>query len=519
MDEKTQESPEFKIKFNLGFFAILLLGMIWLGLFPSVLFAYWYFLIMPFSFTVTNLLLLVPLFFILYGLALVSSLITSKIGLWIVHKRIGPPIPGSYPLIMEEPQTRAFIIKGNIKNFGRWLYYFFHLNFLKVFWMRRMGVKIGKHVKLGRYVQDEELIELQDNVFLGHECVISGHLMDQTYITMNPTIVREGTIMRNLSGAVGGDVGPNSIFLRVTGAMKGQICRGNAIYEGVPCKKVKDNDLTPEEIKALKKEIRRIEKIDYVREKNAPIKISETKLFLMKFLAVIGGIAFGLIFPLLYGLLFKAVYSPTNHWWNILMLMPVPIIFIIGVMCFVIGAAIILKAFIVYYDRKADIPEGTYELNDPRAKYFKIKYFLRLFGLRLVHGTPFKIADVFFLSFFGNVKLGLAVKVDDAVIDPQYLEIGENTQVATGARIHTHDIINGELYIKKVKIGSNCVIGAYAHIKPGLELADGSVVAVAAWMRKNRKCPRPALWLGKPSFELPLEVLTKMARLKGKYVD
>ncbi|HUX98556.1 MAG TPA: hypothetical protein VMV49_03325 [Candidatus Deferrimicrobium sp.] len=514
-------SPEEKEPkmFNFSSFVILFFGMNWVGLFPSIMIGYWFFRTFPFSFTPLYLLLMIPLFFILYSIALLSSLISSKIGVWIVHKRITIPQAGSYPLSMDNPTTRAFILKGNIRNFGRWLFYFFNLDFLRAFWMRRCGVKIGKKVKLGRYVQDEEFIEIKDNTFLAYECIVSGHLMDQNDLTINPTIIGKNVIMELISGTVGGTVGDNSIFLHITGAMKGHICRGNAIYKGVPCKKVTDNNLTPKEIKELKQKIREIDNINFIKEKNAPIKINNTKLFFMKFIIVLGGCLFGLLIPYLYSLLFKAVYLPTRYITNFFLLALIPFIFIIAIGFFIAGTTLFIKIFLVYYDRKAEIPEGYYELDDPRAKWFKIKYCLRMFGLRLFHKTPFKIADTFALRLWGQVKIGKNVKMDDAIVDPQYLEVDDYSQIAAGARVHTHDIIDGKLYIKKVVIGKKVLVGAYAHIKPGVEIADGSVLAVAAWLRKNRICKNPALWLGKPAFELPLEILTKAARLEGRYVD
>jgi len=518
------EEPRYEeinpIELNYIYFILLNIGMLWVGLFPSVIFGYWFFKTFPFELSFPYLLYLIPLFFILYGFALLSSLIFTKIGIWIVHKRITYPKPGSYPLSLDNPQTHAFILKGNIKNIGRWLYYFFNWKFLRAFWMRRMGVKLGKNVKWGIYVQDEEFTEIGDHTFMAWGTILSSHLMDQHDLTLNKTLIGKNCIFDFPSGAVGATVGDNSYFTPVTGAMKGQICRGNAIYSSVPCKKSGAfSDLTPSDIENIKKKIREKDRINFIKQKNAPIKISTVKLFLMKCIIIIGGIIFGLLFPYLYSLLLRSLYNPTNDLWNVLILALIPFIFLFSIGFFIVGTVLFTKIFLIYYDRKGEIPEGTYELDDPRAKWFKIKYCLRMFGLRLFHNTPFKILDSFAMRFWGNVKLATNVKFEDAIVDPQYLEIGDYTQIAAGARVHTHDIIDNKLYIKTVKIGSNVLIGSYAHLKPGVEIADGSIVAVAAWFRKNRICKNPALWLGKPAFELPLELVTKSARLEGKYVD
>jgi acetyltransferase-like isoleucine patch superfamily enzyme len=504
---------------NLRFFIILFLGIFWLTFLPAVLIGYFYFTFFPFSFTLLDFLLLIPLFFVLFGVSLLSSLIVTRVGIWLVHKRIIYPKPGVYPISMDNPQMRAYIIKGNIKTTGRWLFNCFQLQFLRAIWLRNCGVKIGKHVKLPLYIHDEEFITIGDNTFLSKYCQISGHLMDQVALTLNETIVGKNVIMVNVTGAVGGEVGDNSIFTHVTGAMKGQVCRGNAVYQGVPCKKIKDNDLSEAEIKAIKQEIRKIDKTDFIEKKNAPIKISGLKMGLIKFTVVLGGIIFGFIFPFLYALVFSSFYSPTNTFVNILLLLPIPIVFLIALGFFVFGMAAFVKIFISHYDKKAEIPEGTYELDDPRAKIFKIKYLLRMFGLKLFHNTPIRIGDTFAMRLWGNVTFGKNIVLEDAIVDPQYIEIGDNVVMAGGARIHTHDIVEGKLYIKKVKIGNNAIIGAFCHIRPGVELVDGSVIAVAAWLRKNLKTKRPSLWLGKPAFELPIEMITQSAGVEKKIVD
>ena len=506
--------------FSYIYFVALYFLMFWVGLFPSVIVGYWFFISFPFSFDLLYLLLLIPLFFGLYGIALLSSLISTKIAIWIVHKRVAYPKPGSYRMSMDDPQTHSFVLVGNLKNFGRWLFRFFHLKFLRAIWLRQMGVKIGKNVKLGDYVQEEEFIEIGDNTFMAQNTIFSGHLMDQHFLTINKTVVGKNCIFEPLSGSVGGTIGDNSLFKHLTGAMKGQICRGNAIYHGFPCKKIGDiSDLSRTDIEEIRQNILKFDKINFIKKKNAPIKINEAKLFLMKFLVVLGGVIFGFIFPYLYTLFFQSFYSPTSHFWNIVLLTLVPIGFLISIGFFIVGTALFIKIFLMYYDQKGKIPEGIYELDDPRSKWFKIKYCLRMFGLRLFHGSPFTIVDTFALRFWGNVKLGVNVKLDDAIVDPQYLEVGDYSQIAATARVHTHDIYDGKLFIKTVKIGNNVLVGAYAHLRPGVELADGTVCGVGAWFRKNRKCKRPALWLGKPAFELPLSVITKSARKDGKYVD
>ena len=114
MSEKSEEIQP--ISFNFAFFILLYFITAWVGLCPSVVLGYFFFITFPFSFNPLYLLSLIPLFFALYGIALLSSLVATKIGLWLVHKRVAHPELGTFRLSMEVPQTRAFVLKENIKH-------------------------------------------------------------------------------------------------------------------------------------------------------------------------------------------------------------------------------------------------------------------------------------------------------------------------------------------------------------------------------------------------------------------
>ena len=202
MSDNSEEIEPFT--FNLAYFIGLFFVMSWLCLFPSILTGYFFFRIFPFSFHPLYLLALIPLFFLLYGIALVSSLVFTKIGFWIIHKRIGYPELGRFKISMDSPRIRTFVIKGNLMGFGMWLYYFFNVDFLRAFWLRRMGTKIGKNVRLSKSLEPDGNIEIGDNTFAARQCLFAGHLMYQNQILFCKTIVGKNCIFEGHSGAVGG---------------------------------------------------------------------------------------------------------------------------------------------------------------------------------------------------------------------------------------------------------------------------------------------------------------------------
>ncbi len=79
-----------------------------------------------------------------------------------------------------------------------------------------------------------------------------------------------------------------------------------------------------------------------------------------------------------------------------------------------------------------------------------------------------------------GAKLGSKVYLSSSnVIDPYFPElvcIGKNVILGMGAAIFCHEFIDGELYVGKVKIGENCLIGFGSIVLPGTRMEDYSIL-------------------------------------------
>ncbi len=82
-----------------------------------------------------------------------------------------------------------------------------------------------------------------------------------------------------------------------------------------------------------------------------------------------------------------------------------------------------------------------------------------------------------------NVSISLGVGID--IYRPDLIEIGDETIVGFNTVILTHEFLQREYRIGRVKIGKNCVIGANTLILAGVEIKDGSVVAAGSLVNKD----------------------------------
>jgi acetyltransferase-like isoleucine patch superfamily enzyme len=103
-----------------------------------------------------------------------------------------------------------------------------------------------------------------------------------------------------------------------------------------------------------------------------------------------------------------------------------------------------------------------------------------------------------FYKLFG-AKLGKRVAIFTRLWDVELMEIGDDTYIGTNCIIGAHAISQGELYRKKIRIGSNCTIGAGTIILPGVTIEDNVIVASNSVIPSNRLLVANSIFAGIPA--------------------
>lgn len=97
--------------------------------------------------------------------------------------------------------------------------------------------------------------------------------------------------------------------------------------------------------------------------------------------------------------------------------------------------------------------------------------------------------------------------------NPRGIHIGEESYVAFGAVILTHDLTRG-LYLH-TRIGRRCFIGARSIILPGVEIGDECVVGSGSVVTKN--IPARSLVAGNPAriIRSNIEIISRYGRMRS----
>lgn len=126
--------------------------------------------------------------------------------------------------------------------------------------------------------------------------------------------------------------------------------------------------------------------------------------------------------------------------------------------------------------------------------------------------TPFrKLLEIFplgkvkqtYLRLLG-MKIGKNSLVGGVIKDPCLTEFGDNVTMGEYAIIyaHIHNMQYETIFMDKIRIGNNCVIGAGAILMPGVTLEDDVVVAAGALVTKGQRLTKGKIYGGVPAKEI-----------------
>jgi acetyltransferase-like isoleucine patch superfamily enzyme len=181
-----------------------------------------------------------------------------------------------------------------------------------------------------------------------------------------------------------------------------------------------------------------------------------------------------------------------------------PVIIYIGAVLFFI-CELYITGEIIHLLRITYQP-GTYEYSFKNNNTFKwilicvvytpFRKFLEIFPLGKIKQSYFRLV---------GMKIGKNSLVGGVIKDPCLTEFGENVTMGEYAIIygHIHNMQYETIFMDRVRVGNNCVIGAGAIIMPGAVLEDDVVVAAGALVTKGQILIKGKTYGGIPAKEIP----------------
>ncbi len=119
---------------------------------------------------------------------------------------------------------------------------FWRSSALYILFLRAMGAKIGRHVIVNsNTVYDHDMLEIGDYTVIGGDAAIIGHVGEKGHLVREKIrIGRHCTVGQYTTVFPGATLGDNCHVGAMSLVPKGAVLESNAVYGGVPVRKIKD---------------------------------------------------------------------------------------------------------------------------------------------------------------------------------------------------------------------------------------------------------------------------------------
>ena len=151
--------------------------------------------------------------------------------------------------------------------------------------------------------------------------------------------------------------------------------------------------------------------------------------------------------------------------------------------------------------------EGVFKKGSKEWKYMHRRFLTVYFPIWLARALPIPWADIFAYRFYGT-KVGKNVVLYEGYVDPLFVEIGNFTMTSLNICIFSHLIYHDKVLIKRVRIGSACVVGPHTVTSPGTIIHDGAILGANSYTWVDQELESDLIHVGTPvSIKLPIQSL------------
>ena len=167
-----------------------------------------------------------------------------------------------------------------------------------------------------------------------------------------------------------------------------------------------------------------------------------------------------------------------------------------------ISSAIFIRLLRVRYG------EGEYgtTIKDKIGFKFVLSYALYYPTYKVIGFLNLIPIKVLFLKMIGcKIGKNVVLAADEWIFDPYVIEIGDNSTIGARSMILGHIGEEARLYVKKVKIGNNCLIGGDCFIMPGVTIEDNVVLGARSLVLKDQVLKKGKIYAGAPAKEIKIK--------------
>ncbi|MHA1192970.1 MAG: hypothetical protein ACTSP9_11830 [Promethearchaeota archaeon] len=191
----------------------------------------------------------------------------------------------------------------------------------------------------------------------------------------------------------------------------------------------------------------------------------------------------------------------TADWFIKLLFLP---LFVISLMfLFIFTSFFFTKLLLILINLMCIPKEGIFRIDtkDPNFEFWKLRIEIKKIVLWLLRNWPLPWLDVIAFRWFG-VKMDFSSHLNDAWVDCEFIEFGNNITVGQGAVLMSSMVVGNYLIIKKITLDDFSLIGGQSTIAPGTHFGKDTVLGAVSVTTLNQRLEDGWIYGGIPARKL-----------------
>lgn len=160
--------------------------------------------------------------------------------------------------------------------------------------------------------------------------------------------------------------------------------------------------------------------------------------------------------------------------------------------------SILLIRFLMFF---FPIREGRFTINSPESDRWQAQALIYLWSaIYFDPFIPFILRPFFYRLYGARIESGVAI--GGKLVDISLITLKKGSGVGADAMILGHVIANDEIYIGKVVVCENAVVGAKSLVLPGVVIGEEATIGAMSLVTSGRTIPANEVWVGIPAKRL-----------------
>jgi acetyltransferase-like isoleucine patch superfamily enzyme len=177
-----------------------------------------------------------------------------------------------------------------------------------------------------------------------------------------------------------------------------------------------------------------------------------------------------------------------------------PFTFFFGILLLIISSAIVARLFLFFINLIHKPIEGVFSRNksDKDYCYWSLRALVRKWPTWLARQLSLPLLEILVLKILG-LKTSFSNSLNEGWMDCEFIEFGKNIRIGQGSFIISNIIIKDKLFLKKVSIQDNVIVGAHSIVSPGTIIESNTILDAISMTTIDQKLESNSVYSGNPA--------------------